>query len=628
MKDNGMDYESPWRPNYERQAAMVWVLAGGAAMLFQATSEMPPAPFLWMVGICCVMAAIRIPPAVRLYRLQRHLKGRPLSFIHIDELAGWMRQCRDSIWLGHGFVWENRHAQRVFEITKRDWSTIVDYTAARISGNQVGQPWIHGVEPREEALFQSLSHAEGQNLIVGTTGAGKTRLFDLLISQAILREEAVIIIDPKGDKEMRDNARRACEAAGQPDRFAYFHPGFPQKSVRIDPLRNFSRVTEIASRIAALIPSEAGADPFKSFGWQALNNISQALVIAHREPSLVLLKRFLESGPQQMVVEATMAYADRHLKDARLKAERYMPKGGDESVSRQAAGMVRFYEEAIQPVAPSPALEGLLSMYQHDKTHFSKMVASLLPIMNMLTAGDLAALLSPDYQDVHDPRPITDTRKIIDNAQVAYIGLDSLTDSTVGSAVGSIILSDLVAVAGDRYNFGVSNRPVNIFVDEGSEVINEPTIQLLNKGRGALMKLFIATQTLADFEARLGSKEKARQVLGNINNLYVLRVIDPDTQTFITENLPKTRIKYVMRTQGMSSQSDSPLMFSANTGERLMEEEGDLFPPQLLGMLPNLEYIAKISGGMILKGRLPILTGACTERSVSTPPLSGNACSP
>jgi conjugal transfer pilus assembly protein TraD len=49
-------------------------------------------------------------------------------------------------------------------------------------------------------------------------------------------------------------------------------------------------------------------------------------------------------------------------------------------------------------------------------------------------------------------------------------------------------------------------------------------------------------------------------------------------------------------------------MFSSNTGERLMEEEGDLFPPQLLGMLKNLEYIAKISGGMIVKGRLPILT--------------------
>jgi len=32
-----------------------------------------------------------------------------------------------------------------------------------------------------------------------------------------------------------------------------------------------------------------------------------------------------------------------------------------------------------------------------------------------------------------------------------------------------------------------------------------------------------------------------------------------------------------------------------------------LFAPQLLGQLPDLHYIAKLSGGRIVKGRLPIL---------------------
>lgn len=48
-------------------------------------------------------------------------------------------------------------------------------------------------------------------------------------------------------------------------------------------------------------------------------------------------------------------------------------------------------------------------------------------------------------------------------------------------------------------------------------------------------------------------------------------------------------------------------MHGGNQAERLMEEEAELFPSALLGMLPNLEYIAKISGGKIIKGRLPIL---------------------
>ncbi|MCV5216354.1 conjugal transfer protein, partial [Escherichia coli] len=85
-------------------------------------------------------------------------------------------------------------------------------------------------------------------------------------------------------------------------------------------------------------------------------------------------------------------------------------------------------------------------------------------------------LLSPDSSDLSDERQITDSAKIINNAQVAYLGLDSLTDNMVGSAMGSIFLSDLTAVAGDRYNYGVNNRPVNIFVDEAAEVINDPFI--------------------------------------------------------------------------------------------------------------------------------------------------------
>lgn len=249
-------------------------------------------------------------------------------------------------------------------------------------------------------------------------------------------------------------------------------------------------------------------------------------------------------------------------------------------------------------------------MFEHDGTHFSKMIASLLPIMNMLTSGELGPLLSPDPDDMSDHRDILDSSKIVDQGLVAYIGLDSLTDSVVGSAIGSMLLSDLTSVAGKRYNFGEDLRHINLFVDEAAETINDPLIQLLNKGRGAKFRLFLATQTYADFTARLGSPEKALQVLGNINNTIALRVIDTETQEYITKGLPMTRVKYVMRTQGQNTHGDEPIMHGGNQGERLMEEESELFPSQLLGMLPNLEFIAKISGGLLIKGRLPILVDA------------------
>jgi hypothetical protein len=55
-----------------------------------------------------------------------------------------------------------------------------------------------------------------------------------------------------------------------------------------------------------------------------------------------------------------------------------------------------------------PILDGLLSAVRYDKTYFDKIVASLLPLLEKLTTGTLAALLAPDYHDLDDPRPIFD----------------------------------------------------------------------------------------------------------------------------------------------------------------------------------------------------------------------------
>jgi conjugal transfer pilus assembly protein TraD len=44
----------------------------------------------------------------------------------------------------------------------------------------------------------------------------------------------------------------------------------------------------------------------------------------------------------------------------------------------------------------------------------------------------------------------------------------------VGSAIGSILIADLAAVAGDRYNHQGRPRQVNVFIDESAEVVNDP----------------------------------------------------------------------------------------------------------------------------------------------------------
>ena len=593
------EYNKPFRRNHEAIAAGGWLTGAVCALLTARSADLPQSPFLWMVGVSATMTAVRGAAAWRLWSEKRRLSGRGLTFISMRDLLAKMRGHAAHLWLGYGFEWDQRHTQKVHEILKSDKASILP------SQEGLGWRWMHGLEKKETDIYQALEDTAGHMLVVGTTGSGKTRTMDLLVAQAVARGEAVFIIDPKGDKDLRDAAKKACERLGAPERFVFFHPGFPEESARINPLQNFSRPTELATRIAELIPSETGADPFKAFAQMALNNIVQGLITTGEHPTLVSIRRHLESGPDQLVINAVSAHCDAKMPNWRQLASPYREKARDRR--QLATAMAKFYFEEVQGVSPSSDLEGLLSMHQHDRDHFSRMVASLFPVLNMLTSGKIGELLSPDEKAVDDARPITDSGKIIKGGDVAYIGLDSLSDSMVGSAIGSIMLSDLAAVAGERYNYGVGLRPVNVFIDEAAEVINDRFIQILNKGRGAKMRLIVATQTFADFAARTGSTHKARQVLGNINNVIALRVLDAETQKYIVDGLPKTRVRYVLQSQSNSLSSDEPTMFSGGSDQRLMEEEADLFPAPLLGNLPNLEFVAKLSGGRLWKGRVPIL---------------------
>jgi len=71
--------------------------------------------------------------------------------------------------------------------------------------------------------------------------------------------------------------------------------------------------------------------------------------------------------------------------------------------------------------------------------------------------------------------------------------------------------------------------------------------------------------------------------------------------------------------QGSTSGSVHPIAFTGGYQESLGLEEAALFAPEWLGLLPNLEYIALLSGSRVVKGRLPILTLPDEPDAVETP---------
>lgn len=619
------NYEYLWRPAFEFNQSLAWFSGAFASYLIGINVGFPMrvADFA-VIGLVAV-GSFRLYEAFNVWKQQDALQHTPIRWKCSSSLARYAaKHGATNMWMGTGFEWKPIHAQRAYQLTKMNVRDIKISFLFRVYGiltptimNKSGSPWIHGLELNHIPITPK---RKNHTLCLGITGAGKTRLAEVMITQAIHAGDVVIYIDPKGDKEIRDRMLYEAIQAGREKDFAYFSPAHPSESVLFDPLKNWSRPTQIATRVAALLPSQqGGSDTFVAFAWRALDLIAQGLIETEEAPNLTLLRRYIEGGSDGLVeqaiyyflqsrdmekIEASITpYLTRVRKQQNLKPQSSTPD--------RAHALVLYYQENIIESERSDIIDGLINMYSHSREHFQKMITSLIPTLNMLTSGDLRSLLSPDYLNMDEQREILDSARVMSRSKIIYLGLDSLADGTIGSAIGSIILSDLTSVAADIYNHQdeEKRKRLSIFIDEAAEVVNAPTVQLLNKSRSANFYITLLSQTIPDFIARTGDEAMARQILGNCGNLVALRSTDIQTQEYCVESFGKTTVKQQMHTQSTNPIQNKDLTdWSGGTGERLVEAEYDLFNASLLGRLPDLHYISTFDGGNIYKGTLPLLT--------------------
>ena len=538
------------------------------------------------------------------------------------------------LWLGLGFLWTPVHAQRLFELSTVAPETLfvspfvrklVGVREKGLGPEDTGSPVLHGVGDDEGDLFRPLSSLGGGTAIVGTTQAGKGVMLTNLVRQAILRGDPVVVIDPKSSKRLRNAVFAACRAAGRA-KPREFHPAFPDRGIRFDPFGSFARATELATRVKAVMPADTSG-AFSSFAWQAVLVVVEGLLFVDRRPSLRRLADTI-AGIDALLDECLT----KHLTDfgpvdwparVRSKLDEVAEQGfrrGERNPELSAKAL--FWEETVKPEHPEPVVNRLIDTYRHDREHYAKITASLMPVLAMLTAGSLAKSLSPDREDPDDPRDVETLEGIVGAGGVFYVGLDALPDSTVASALGSILLADLTALAGARYNeerSGASVGRISLFVDEVFNVINEPLIELLNKGMEAGVHVTVAMQTIPDLADRLGSEAKARMALGNLNNLIALRTKDRATQDFVAETFGKTTLWQTEVGVTTGAAAHVKPNFSASVTKRMTGMRDDIVPRDWLGRLPNLEFFASLSGGKLYKGRIPILID--TDEGVKLGPV-------
>lgn len=639
-------FEQLLRPAFEARASVGWMIAAIWMMICAILVNAPGGTLLASAGLASVMAAWRLFGAQRLLKYKLSLSGKEIVIMKTTELQKVMPKLGENLWLGWGYRWEPRHTQRAYEVLKRDLDDVYPPTwwlkwmgKPNDPRQAKGLPWVHGLDMKESDVLLPLESLKGHCAIIATTGAIKTRLAALIIFQLALRGDCVLVIDPKGDRDLREICRQAAVLAGHPERFLMLHPAFASESVRLDLVKNWDQVSQVASRITMVLGSQE-SDNFKEFCWMAVHRITNGMKYVGRRVSLYNLKTSMESrvSVEKLTENALRKFfkdecpqlleaVEKEINAANSAGgKRQVNKNAVETNSPELSAMIKVFLSAVPesqdeanltglPTKPEE-VRGLVAILEANKEWFGKMIVSITPLLTKLTTDDLRGLLSPDYEDINDTRPIMDGKRLVEGNHIFYMGTDTLADESVGKAMSTMMLAELSSVAAEIYNHGVGSkddgsqpRRVHVVVDEWRDAACEPMIQQANKGRGAGFFIWAMGQTFSDLVDKFGGNTaRARTFIGNMNNLIVGATQDPDTMDLIIDKLGETSIIVKSQSSGMGSKTeDVGLEFSANQSESITEKSVEIFPRSLLPKLQDLHYIGFFNRGELIKGRIPVI---------------------
>jgi type IV secretory pathway TraG/TraD family ATPase VirD4 len=312
----------------------------------------------------------------------------------------------------------------------------------------------------------------GHVLISGTTGSGKTVTQTAIAARAIEDGMATVVIDPKGDRALREGLCRCALAAGR--RFIEWSPEGPSV------YNPYSRGTdtEIADKVLA---SEVFTEPH--YQRQAQRYLGH-------------LVRALREGGQ----EITLARIVEHLDPDALE--------------------LRVRSLAHEQHPAHAYLDSLTARQRSD-------LAGVRDRLAILAESDVGSWLEP-ADLCGQPFELLGA---IRERSVVYFGLDADRRPLLMQMLGGAIVQDLQTAVADLQGSPV---PTLVVIDEFSALAAEHVVRLFSRARSAGVSVVLATQELADL--RLPGRERVlEQIIGNLAALIAHRQLVPDSAAFVSE---------------------------------------------------------------------------------------------
>jgi type IV secretory pathway TraG/TraD family ATPase VirD4 len=336
-----------------------------------------------------------------------------------------------------------------------------------------GDQLILGRDDRHQPVtVRCGGHGDGAHtLVVGSTGSGKTVTQTWLATRAIEHGMGAVVVDPKGDRSMREALLRAATCSG-----AAFVEWTPDGPSVYNPYGRGSE-TQIADKVLA---GERFTEPH--YLRQAQRYMGFVVRALRRSGQEVSLQRIVD-----------------HLPPAELEL------------------LARGLPEA-EAARTHDYLDSLTPRQQSD-------LGGVRDRLAILAESDIGPWLDPETAGADR----FDLLQAIAGRTVVYFNLESDSRPLLGQMLAGAIVQDLQAAVAKLQGQPLATLVV---IDEFSAVAAEQVVRLFGRARSAGVSLLLGTQELSDLRLP-GRDNLLEQVMGNLSTLIAHRQVVPDSAQLI-----------------------------------------------------------------------------------------------
>lgn len=341
--------------------------------------------------------------------------------------------------------------------------------------------------------------------LVGTTGSGKTTTLYNFVRYAMLKKQATIIIDGKGDIDLASRIQRMAEVHKRP--FYLFSTTDPA-SFGYNPLEN-ANPTELTDKIMSL--TEWSEEHYKLSSQRYLQLLFQILQNKNIPCDLV----------------SVVKYSDRSRLDDLLRIEQCVTSKefqgltvNSDDIDLANLGDNDWKEDIVSSNLLQDERADIEEIIESIKSIDRRAVEGLFSRLGVLAEGDLGVLLK------RRPAGLLELSRALDEKAVILFSLDSLTYPEQARLLGRLVVSDIKS----QISYHARHRPgqrVSLIFDEFNVFVSPGVVDLVNKSRAAGFEALLSFQSLADIDRLDKGKEIRRQIVQNCNTLIVQRQNDP-----------------------------------------------------------------------------------------------------